>query len=100
MHFWALFSCRNCSIAPACEHNWSVQAWGEEQPRVALAKRWQLFEVLEVIRNDFVYKRRSVEASKRRSVEASKRRSELKESKHIDVFPCQLGKSSGCLLGA
>ena len=46
-------------------------------------------------------KRRSVEASKRRSVEASKRRSdvELELIKHIDVFPCQLGKSSGCLLG-
>ena len=41
-----------------------------------------------------VSKRRSVEASKRRSIEASKRR-----SKRIDVFPCQLGKSSTSLFG-
>jgi hypothetical protein len=61
MHFWALFLAEfvQSSLNDTCEHNWSVRAQGEEQPRVALAKRRQLFEVLVVV------KRRSVEASKR-----------------------------------
>ena len=42
---------------------------------------------------------RSVGVSERRSVGASKRRSVLEVIERIDVFPCQLGKSSTCLFG-